>query len=76
MINELICIFKSELAELTLAATLREELKKQLLTAINCFYLTALDNDTFGFVDVSMATMLAHLHTAYGTITCAELETN
>ncbi len=47
-----------------------------LMTAINCLYLAALDNNTFGFANVSMATMLTHLHTTYGPFTHAELETN
>jgi len=69
VISEPVHIFKAKIAKLTLAATLHEVMKKQLLTAIDCLYLVALDNNTFGFADISMANMLTHLHTAYGTIT-------
>ncbi len=54
--------------------TVQEEIKKQLLTAINQLYLA--DDDTFGFADITVAAMLMHLHTNYGPITCAELENN
>jgi len=76
VLSKLVHVFKAELAELTLAVTLHEELKKQLLTAINHLYLAALDDNTFGFADVSVADILTHLHTAYGTITHTKLETN
>jgi len=74
--NKIVHVFKAELAKLTLAATLHEELKKQLLTAIDCLYLAALDDDIFGFADISVTTMLLHLHTTYGIITRPELESN
>jgi len=76
VISELMCVFKATLAKLTLAATLCKELKKQLLTAINHLYLAALDDNNFGFANISVTNMLPHLPPAYGTITCTELETN
>ena len=39
-------------------------------------YLVALDDDTFGFSKVSIADMVAHLHTTYGHITRIKLESN
>jgi len=67
--NKIVHVFKAELAKLTLAATLHKELKKQLLTAIDHLYLAALDDDIFRFADISVTTMLLHLHTTYGIIT-------
>jgi len=51
-------------------------MKKQILVAVDRIYLAALDNDVFGFAEVTIADMLTHLHATYGTITRAELETN
>ena len=75
-INKAVHIFKATIAELILATTVHEEMKKQLLVAVDCLYLAALDDDTFGFADISIAAMLTHLCTMYGPITRAELETN
>ncbi len=59
-----------------IVTTVREEIKKQILEMIDQLYLVALDNDTFGFAKVSIADMIAHLHTTYGPITHSNLETN
>jgi len=73
--NKIVRVFKAELAKLTLAATLRKELKK-ILTAVDRLYLAALDDDIFGFADTTVTNMLLHLHTTYGLITQSELESN
>jgi len=64
------------LKELAIATTAKEELKKQLLEAVDCLYFAALDDDMFGFSEVSIADLVVHLHTTYGPITCSELESN
>jgi len=69
-------VFKATIAKLTLAVTIREELKKQILTAVNRLYLAALSDDTFGFAQVLVYDMLTHLSTMYGEITHAKLEAN
>jgi len=74
--QETICAFDATLKELAIATTAKEEMKCQLLDAMECLYLAALDNDTFGFADVSISTMLVHLCTTYGPITHGELEAN
>ena len=53
-----------------------QELKKQLLLAVDKTYLYILSDATFGFADVSCARMLTHLHDTYGRITPEELERN
>ncbi len=58
------------------ANTLQEETKKQILLAINHLYLAALEHDDFGFAEVTVVAMLAHLQTTYGWLTRAALETN
>lgn len=67
--NKIVSVFKAELAKLTLTATLHEELKKQLLTTVDHLYLAALNDDIFGFADISVTTMLLHLYTTYSIIT-------
>jgi len=73
---EQIRIYKATIEELTCASTLREELKKQILGSINCLYLTILKDATFGFSNISIADMIAHLQTTYGTVTHTDLEKN
>jgi len=62
-------LFDATLAELTTTTIAHEEMKKQLLEAVKRLFLAVLDDDTFGFADVSIAAMIAHLHTTYGPIT-------
>jgi len=75
-IQESIRAFNSLLAEHSLTITVRKELKKQLLLAIDQLYLVALEDATFGFANVTVAEMLTHLNTTYGTLTCSDLEKN
>jgi len=75
-IAEQIRIYKATIEELTHAATLHEELKKQILGAVNRLYLTILEDATFGFATVSVADMIAHLQNTYGTLTRTDLEKN
>jgi len=75
-IQESIRAFNSLLAGHSLAITVHEELKKQLLLAVDRLYLVALEDAIFGFANVTVADMLTHLNTPYGTITCSNLEKN
>ena len=56
--------------------TVEEELKKQLLTAIDHRYIAIHSNKTMGYADVKCATLLTHLLTTYGQVTAADLEAN
>jgi len=69
-------IYDVTLKELATTTIVQEEIKKQILAAVDCIYLAVLDDDVFGFADISIATMLTHLHTTYGPITRAELKRN
>jgi len=74
--QENIRLYEAMLKELAIATTVREEIKKQILEAIEQLYLAALDDDTFGFSKVSIANMITHLSTNYSPIMRRELETN
>jgi len=74
--QENIHLFDAIIKELAIATMVQEEIKKQLLTAVDCLYLSALNDDTFSFTNVNMAAMITHLHTNYGPITHAKLENN
>jgi len=69
-------LYDVTLKELATATIIQEEIKKQILAAVDCIYLATLDDDVFSFANVSVATMLTHLHTTYGPITRAKLEHN
>lgn len=76
VIAETIRLFNAVLTELTVANSVKQELKKQIIEAVDHLYLADLEDDTFGFADVSIPTMLDHLATTYGTLTRIELERN
>jgi len=73
---ETTCLYDATLKELATATTVTEEIKKQILTAVDHIYLTTLDDDVFSFADISVDAMLTHLRNTYVTITRAELECN
>jgi len=68
--------YEAILKELTIATMVKEEIKKQILEAVDQLYLVALDDDMFRFAKVSIADMIAHLHTNYGPLTHSNLEIN
>ena len=75
-ITEGVRLYKATIAELTLATSLREEIKKQILAAVERMYFEILEDATFGFADVSVIDLLTHLTNTYSKITRADLETN
>jgi hypothetical protein len=48
----------------------------QLLLAVEAKYYVELDNPIVGFALVTPRDLLAHLQTAYGTVTCKDIEAN
>ena len=60
-ITEGVRLYKATIAKLTLATSLREEIKKQILAAIERMYFEILEDATFGFADVSVIDLLTHL---------------
>jgi len=74
--QENISLYDVIVKEITIAKTVQEEIKQQLLTVIIQLYLVKINDDTFGFFDLTIATMITHLHTNYGPIMHAKLENN
>lgn len=75
-IAETIRIYNATLADLATANTVRGEIKKQIIEAVDRLYLAALEDEDFGFADVTVTAMLTHLQTTYGPLTRVELEEN
>jgi hypothetical protein len=57
-------------------AAVGSKLKSQLLEAVPNEFLNALEDPVHGFSETTAAEMLAHLTTAYGTVTPEDLEEN
>lgn len=57
-------------------AGVTEALKMQLLEAVDDTFVSALNDDILGYAIVSVADLLTHLHTNYGTITPDQLSAN
>jgi len=74
--QETIWVYEAILKELTIATMVKEEIKKQILEAVDWLYLVALDDDMFGFAEVSIMDMIAHLCTSYRPPTHSDLEMN
>lgn len=56
--------------------TVHETIKQQIMTAVQPIYYQDLENDDFGYADVQIPDLLAHISTTYGQLTAADLETN
>ena len=75
-IAETIRLYNSTLLEISVASTAKQSMKKQLLEAVDHLYLAELEDDVFGYSEVTIAQMITHLEATYGTITREELEKN
>jgi hypothetical protein len=69
-------VYTTTLKELDTANNVKQALKKQIIDAVDHLYLADLEDDTFGFADVTVPQMMAHLANTYGTLTRLELERN
>ena len=58
------------------AHRVKVDLQKMLLDAIGHTYLQQLEDDVFGFSDVTPQTIMAHLETTYGTMNQEDIEKN
>jgi hypothetical protein len=54
----------------------RESIKQQILAAVNSIYYQDLEDDEFGYADVTIPNIITHLTTMYGQLTAADLENN
>ena len=68
--------FAHDLSEFRTYTNTAEALKKQILIAIPDRYLTILEDEVFGYADVTCTAMLAHLSKTYGKITADDIENN
>jgi hypothetical protein len=68
--------YDHHLEEFRTYSAIKENIRQQILTAIAPVYYKALEDDTFGYSDVTIIALLNHLSATYGTITQADLITN
>ena len=68
--------YKQDLHNFQLCANMNTTLKQQLLSAIDVNFLRILEDTDFGFTDVLPSTMLTHLKSTYGQISCDDIEFN
>ena len=68
--------YDQALDEFKTYATITEKLKQQVLSSVDPIYYQNLEDDTFGYSDVRIPAIIAHLTTTYGTLTASDLESN
>ena len=68
--------YAHNLSEFRMYTNTAEALKKQILKAIPNRYITILEDDDFGYADVTSTQMLVHLNYIYGQITADDIENN
>ena len=68
--------FSHALSEFRTYNNTAESLKKQIITAVPTRYITILEDDDFGFADVTSTEMLVHLQRVYGQISADDIENN
>jgi hypothetical protein len=54
----------------------REAMRQQILTAVDSTFYDVLEDETFGYADVTIITLLQHLHNEYALLTDDDLENN
>jgi hypothetical protein len=64
------------LAEFWRYEEIREAVFQQILQAVEATYYDVLADEDFGYADVTVPQILAHLKTTYATLTDDDLETN
>jgi hypothetical protein len=68
--------YDQDMLEFTTCQAVKESVKQQVLNAVDNIYLQDLEDDVFGYADVTIIEILQHLRTTYGTLTANDLETN
>jgi hypothetical protein len=69
-------LYDTSIADYTKYARVHELLKQQILTAVKPIYYHDLEDDTFGYANVSIPAIIAHLTTHYGQLNAANLKLN
>ena len=68
--------YDKAMGEFKLYIKVTEELKKQIIAAVDKTFIKILDDREFGYSDVSCLDILTHLKTTYGTIESEDIEAN
>ena len=68
--------FSHALSEFRIYHNTAEALRKQIIMAVPNRYITILEDEDFGFADVTATAMLVHLQHSYGQITADDIEDN
>lgn len=68
--------YLADLEAYALHRAVEAELKKQLLLAVEDFCVKALSDVSFGYANVTVLELMAHLHSEYGAITQDDIEAN
>ena len=68
--------YAHDLSEFRIFTNTAEALKKQILKAIPETYITILEDDDFGYADVTSTDLMVHLNRSYGQITADDIENN
>jgi len=63
-------LFHTSLDAFHCCSQIREILWQQILTAIDPTYYKVLDEATFGYADITVVALLAHLDSTYATSVC------
>ena len=69
-------LFDTSLDAFRRYSQIREILRQQILTAIDPTYYNVLEDATFGYADITVLTLLAHLESTYATLSADDLELN
>jgi hypothetical protein len=64
------------MAEFQTCQNVKENLKQQILEAVANIYLQDLEDDVFGYPDVTITQIITHLGTTYGQLNANDLEAN
>ena len=66
--------YDKDISEFKLYIKVAEELKKQIIAAVDKTYIKILDDREFGYSDVSCLDIITHLQTTYGTIESEDID--
>ena len=68
--------YNNNLAKFKTGVQVDNDLKAQIIAAVDKVYLAAQEDSVLGFSNVTAAALLAHLKTTYGTIKATDIEKN
>ena len=68
--------YDSELDVFRRYVQVNEAIRQQILIAVDSTYYNVLEDDTFGYADVTIIVLLAHLQLNYATLSADDLEFN